>query len=82
MQDGWGDEETLMSGPRHSSWEEEEGDSVMWNSNISQDSNSSSNWTSKKMAPKVRFLAILLLQIIDIKDLHAWPRYFFNPPAF
>ncbi|XP_032896760.1 trinucleotide repeat-containing gene 6A protein isoform X3 [Amblyraja radiata] len=52
MQDGWGDEETLVSGPRHSSWEEEEGDSVMWNSNISQDSNSSSNWTSKKMAPK------------------------------
>lgn len=41
MQDGWGDKESSMAASRHSSWEDEEEGSSMWNSTGSQGSGSS-----------------------------------------
>uniref|UniRef100_A0A3Q3KXG8 Trinucleotide repeat containing adaptor 6B n=1 Tax=Mastacembelus armatus TaxID=205130 RepID=A0A3Q3KXG8_9TELE len=41
MQDGWGDKDGSMAASRHSSWEDEEEGSGMWNSTGSQGSGSS-----------------------------------------
>ncbi|KAM9462007.1 trinucleotide repeat-containing gene 6B protein isoform 2-T2 [Clarias gariepinus] len=51
MQEGWGDREGSVSASRHSSWEEEDEASVVWNSAGSQGSSSSYNsggWGGKK----------------------------------
>ncbi|XP_056626883.1 trinucleotide repeat-containing gene 6B protein [Triplophysa dalaica] len=52
MQEGWGEGEgSVSASPRHSSWEEDDESSVMWNSTGSQSSSSSYNsggWGPKK----------------------------------
>ncbi|KAI4904321.1 hypothetical protein NFI96_015182, partial [Prochilodus magdalenae] len=51
MQEGWGEREGSVGASRHSSWEEEDEGSVMWNNAGSQGSSSSYNsgtWGSKK----------------------------------
>lgn len=51
MQEGWGEREGSVSASRHSSWEEEDESSGMWNNAGSQGSSSSFNsggWGGKK----------------------------------
>lgn len=56
MQDGWCGEDMPLPGNRPTGWEEEEDVEIgMWNSNSSQELNSSLNWPpyTKKMSSKV-----------------------------
>lgn len=56
MQDGWCGDEMPLPGNRPTGWEEEEDVEIgMWNSNSSQELNSSLNWPpyTKKMSSKV-----------------------------
>lgn len=56
MQDGWCGDDMPLPGNRPTGWEEEEDVEIgMWNSNSSQELNSSLNWPpyTKKMSSKV-----------------------------
>lgn len=66
MQDGWCGDDMPLPGSRPTGWEEEEDVEIgMWNSNSSQELNSSLNWPpyTKKMSSKVNISGALLLKL-------------------
>lgn len=66
MQDGWCGDDMPLPGSRPTGWEEEEDVEIgMWNSNSSQELNSSLNWPpyTKKMSSKVNISRPLLLKL-------------------
>lgn len=66
MQDGWCGDDMPLPGNRPTGWEEEEDVEIgMWNSNSSQELNSSLNWPpyTKKMSSKVNISRATPLQL-------------------
>lgn len=73
MQDGWCGDDMPLPGNRPTGWEEEEDVEIgMWNSNSSQELNSSLNWPpyTKKISSKVNISRAKPLKLEIPKVVH------------